>query len=566
MKKFCTTIVIAIVSINTFAQASNWAWARQATGTDQEEAASIATDASGNVYATGYFYDATMTFGSIVLHRAGIGGTDMYIVKYSPTGTVLWAKSAGGNDDDQGLSVATDGAGNVYVGGYFTSSALIFGNDTLTTPNGVDNMFLVKYDTNGNVLFAKSASGGRISIYSIATDASGNVFATGEVISPSITFGNITLTNLTNGNVFTVAYSSSGVALWANCTNGTGSNAGYSIATDASGNIYETGEFGDPYITFGNDTLTSVYYTNVFVTKYSPAGAVLWTKKAEGPNNNYGLSIAADALGNAYVTGSFQCPTINFGNSTLINSDATGNTSDMFIAKYNSNGTVVAAKSAGGLLAEQGYSIAISPSSITSSTYIYVTGSFYSSSIMFGSDTLLFPPGNNDPMFIVKYDTNLNEICSSSLASGGDDNNAVATDNFGNAFVTGDFWQNSVFIVGNDTLYEPTLDEFFFVAKYNCNGGPSRINEESINVSIIISPNPFTSQTTISFSEEPRTSGTGKITIKITDVLGNIVRSIELEVGRKEVVIEKGELSNGIYFVQITDENKNVVNRKIIIQ
>jgi PKD repeat protein len=87
------------------------------------------------------------------------------------------------------------------------------------------------------------------------------------------------------------------------------------------------------------------------------------------------------------------------------------------------------------------------------------------------------------------------------------------------------------------------------------------VNALTHNSEIVISPNPFNSQTIISFSEEQKHT-----TIKITDVLGNMVMSLEVGAGRKEVVIEKGELSKGIYFVQITDSTKNVVNRKIVVQ
>ncbi len=84
--------------------------------------------------------------------------------------------------------------------------------------------------------------------------------------------------------------------------------------------------------------------------------------------------------------------------------------------------------------------------------------------------------------------------------------------------------------------------------------------------SIIISPNPFTSQTTISFSELQRNT-----IIKITDVLGNIVKSEQLPVNSKSATIDMSGFSKGIYFVQIRDGGStgsptNVVNRKIVVE
>lgn len=85
------------------------------------------------------------------------------------------------------------------------------------------------------------------------------------------------------------------------------------------------------------------------------------------------------------------------------------------------------------------------------------------------------------------------------------------------------------------------------------------ILENSLETSVNIYPNPFTYQTTISFAQEQKNT-----LVKIVDLLGKEIKSIAFS-GR-ELTIEKGEMKAGIYFVQIIDENKNVVNNKIIIQ
>jgi len=85
------------------------------------------------------------------------------------------------------------------------------------------------------------------------------------------------------------------------------------------------------------------------------------------------------------------------------------------------------------------------------------------------------------------------------------------------------------------------------------------INETANNNQVVISPNPFTEQTTITFNE-----GQKNTTIKIIDVLGKEIKVINFT--GKEFTLEKGEMKSGIYFVQITDERKNIDNRKIIVQ
>ena len=85
----------------------------------------------------------------------------------------LWAKSAGGPNDEMGVSVATDASGNAFVAGYFQSSSLTLGSFTLTR-TGNCNVFLAKYDAGGNVVWASSAPGTGYDIpYAVATDAQG---------------------------------------------------------------------------------------------------------------------------------------------------------------------------------------------------------------------------------------------------------------------------------------------------------------------------------------------------------------------------------------------------------
>ncbi len=90
---------------------------------------------------------------------------------------------------------------------------------------------------------------------------------------------------------------------------------------------------------------------------------------------------------------------------------------------------------------------------------------------------------------------------------------------------------------------------------YMCGG----IAENNLNEDVVISPNPFTSLTTISFSAEQTNT-----TIKITDILGKEIKAINFT--GKELIIMKGTMQAGIYFVQITDANKNIVNRKVLVE
>ncbi len=235
----------------------------------------------------------------------------------------------------------------------------------------------------------------------------------------------------------------------------------------------------------------------------------------------------------------------------------------MLIVKYSSNGTYLWAKSVGGNLSEVGYSIT------TDTLGVYISGSFLSQSIMLDSDTLFYPSGAYDPIFLIKYDFNGNVLCSSALASGGDDNSAVATDNFGNTYLVGDFKIINPFIVGADTL-TLTSGEPFFIAKYNCNS----VSHEGINEfnnphsTIEIYPNPTTTSLTIAFA-----SNTKKATIVITDITGQLIYTTTAAES-KQIEVNTSGFAEGMYFVQVKSlrqaqddrwgGNKETYNCKII--
>ena len=200
MKKTITTLVFAIIVLITNAQTPNWQWAKNANGTLWDEGISCSADTKGNIFVTGHFASSSITFGTTTL--TNMGSFDMFMVKYDSTGNVLWAKSAGGTSSDEGRSCSADAAGNIYVTGYFESSSITFGTTTLTNvgPVGTYDMFMVKYDSIGNVLWAKSAAGTSYNEgYGCSADANGNIFVTGSFTSSSITFGTTSLTNMGAG-------------------------------------------------------------------------------------------------------------------------------------------------------------------------------------------------------------------------------------------------------------------------------------------------------------------------------------------------------------------------------
>ncbi len=381
---YILTMLLMYVSIISKSQIPDWEWAKSVGGLSDDVSRSIATAPDGNVYITGSFLGSNITFGSIMLNSNGF--RNFFLVKYDSDGNVIWAKSAGGNNYDYSCNVATDNSGNVYITGYFRSPSVTFGS-TILTNNGNTDIFLAKYSSDGNVLWAKSAGGDSYEhSYGLTTDTSDNIYITGDFRSTNITFGTVTLTNSNGGNdIFLAKYDTNGDILWAKNAGINGEDGGNDVTCDLLNNVYLTGQFRSDSIVFDSTVLNNSGSDDIFLVKYKSDGNVLWAKKAGNTDSDIGKSVAADTSGNVYLTGYFESNNISFGaiNLTINGTYGYPNT-DVFIAKYAPSGTVLWAKNTGNSGTDKGISITTN----LSGHNIYLTGIFNSSSISFGSTTL----------------------------------------------------------------------------------------------------------------------------------------------------------------------------------
>jgi len=218
-------------------------WAKNIGGNSVEWSYDVAVDGSDNVYVTGYSVSATVDFdpgGSGGVVNAAGTAEDVFLAKYDAGGNYLWAKSMGGDEGDVGRSVAVDGRGNVYVTGKFSSATAEFdpggsgGTLTNASPGGgkggnTADLFLAKYDSSGNYIWAKAVGGSdEEEGWGNAVDGSGHVYMTGYFSSATVDFdpggSGVTLNNNAggSGDVFAVRYacsdtSSSSIAVTLHC-------------------------------------------------------------------------------------------------------------------------------------------------------------------------------------------------------------------------------------------------------------------------------------------------------------------------------------------------------------
>jgi len=354
-------------------------WARYYDGgaNHYDDLDDLVIDDAGNVYVTGRSIASATQY-------------DIVTIKYDTDGVEQWVARYAGDygDDDEGIAIAVDDDGNVYV----------FGNTyALSTSN---NYVTIKYNSAGDTVWTRIYDGPDNSselAHDIALDESGNVYVTG--------YGYTAAGYL---DFLTVKYDTAGTEQWAAYQNGTDNNAtdeAYDIEV-RGGYVYVAGESEGlgtqedfltvKYTTAGDTVWTARYhnpggasdaayalavdeYDNVYVTglsygiaydyvtiKYDSDGDTLWTARYNGPDSqgDQASAIAVDDLGNVYVTGwSYAYGTYTPENDYLtIKYDPSG--TELWTARYNGTGNT------------HDYANAIT---VDNAGYVYVTGSSYGS-------------------------------------------------------------------------------------------------------------------------------------------------------------------------------------------
>lgn len=316
---------------------------------DNDEAKSIAIDASGNVYVTGYSKGSTTS-------------TDALTVKYDNAGNQQWVAFYNGtyNQMDEGRAIAVDASGNIFICGYSSDSAFLF--DALT----------VCYDNAGTQQWAQIYDGpisGNDELLDLVIDGSSNVYVTGNSEQASFDYDFLTIkynlagsqqwlvtyagpaggdygkaitldpsNNVIVGGMsgfsnqwfdyLTVKYSNSGVQQWtARYNNGVNRFEDlWDVATDNAGYVYVTGQSQS----IGNNSAP----TDCATVKYTPAGNEVWVKRYDGgfTGDDRAYAIALDDTANVYVAG-YSKNASNFDFIT-IKYDSAG--TEEFVLRFNS--------------------------------------------------------------------------------------------------------------------------------------------------------------------------------------------------------------------------------------
>lgn len=334
------------------------------------------------------------------------------------------------SSNDAGMAIAIDANGNSFVTGYFYNT-ITFGSQSVTS-SGNKDIFLAKYDSNGNCLWIKKA-GGTLDDQgqSVSVDASGNCYITGFYYG-NTTFDNISLTGIGSKDVFIAKYDPAGNIQWVNKAGSTSEDEGLGIAASPLGETYVTGYFKGSS-NFSSTILTSNGQEDIFIAKYSTTGNLVSVVKASGTMTDRANGIALNG-NDLYITGYYNSINCQFGNIISANTNNVGGSSEALIAKYNaSNLSPIWIKKSVGGGNESANSITVDANNV------YVTGLYSHGNPSFGT-TILSQFGNTSysDIFVSKLNTNGTFIWT--VRGGGtgvDDSKSISLTNSGNIYVTG---------------------------------------------------------------------------------------------------------------------------------
>lgn len=330
-------------------------WVRTGGGALTDRAYGVATDREGNCYVTGHYQSPDAEFDGVRLPLRG--SYDVFVAKYDRSGKLIWIQTAGGSGYDYGHGVAVDGRGDVIVTGAIVGTATFetAEGDLIEIGEGSGaHIFCAKYHADGKLAWVKASSGQAGGAgHGIAVDGQGNIYI-GGLTSGSGRFGAHPLVTPKGSSAVVFKLNSAGDVQWIAQQFGESSCLFHEIACDAGGRVWACGMFKGR-ATFGDVTFTTTgpKDSDAFISRFNADGTLAWTRVGQGPAIDYGLGVATDGRGNAYLTGEFTAD-FQLAGETLHSFGGV----DVYVAKFDESGMLRWITQAGGPTGDNAYTLA----------------------------------------------------------------------------------------------------------------------------------------------------------------------------------------------------------------
>jgi hypothetical protein len=356
-------------------------WASRFGDMQVQQSTGIAVDAQGDATITGANY-GVLDFGTgtPLTAAAGQNAPDIFVAKFDPTGKALWAKGYGDPGTQSGQSVAADAKGNLAVTGSMQQTT-DFGMGVLTSA-GMDDIFLLKLDPNGNTLWAQRYGDATEQFgYFVAFDPSGDEVLVGD-FQGSVDVGMGALISAGMYDVLLAKLDPNGKALFGKRWGDSMNQLADCVSVDPQGELVLSGGFQGS-IDFGKGAMASTDMGAKYLAKLDASGDTLWAKSFGDGDPFDWTSVATDPMGGVVIAGEF-VTAIDFGQGPIQAKDKY----DIFVARFDTGGKLVWADRYGAADDQYARSVAIAPSQNV------VLGGYFLGKLGFGTGTGMMAPGN----------------------------------------------------------------------------------------------------------------------------------------------------------------------------
>ena len=284
-------------------------WVRQAGGVADDAARAIATDSQGQSYVAGTFqgtarFSDTQTLSSPVVAA--------FVAKYDPAGEVVWVQGLTASSGMVGDGIAAIPPASMSPG--FFEGKLRLGKRH-SQASGSRTFFLRAWTYLASQWFQRAGGLDGDGGTGVAVDAAGNAIVTGFFAGTAM-FRELRLVTTGTADVFVVKYDPQGALLWGHSAGGTAADAGNGVSVDSRGAVLVVGQFQGS-MRYGTNQFMGAGKIDAFVAKLQPEGAFEWLRHGGGGGDDAGLSIATNPQGAAAISGSFEGLAARFGTHLL---------------------------------------------------------------------------------------------------------------------------------------------------------------------------------------------------------------------------------------------------------
>lgn len=366
-------------------------WVKRFNGPLSDKGAKIVLASNNDLILTGTFYNS-ITFGSTTLTASG-GSKDIFLARLSNSGDVIWARREGGGMGENVYGLALDQNDNIILTGQFEGTSTI-GSQTFTSMIDPEtnlpsfDIFLAKYDNNGNPLWAKAS----YAEYedrglAVACDNQDNIYLTGQ-FSDTINYFGQAINNQIYNAGFVGKFDANGNRLWFDKL-AAAQVLAYDMVINHQNQLIVTGDYLGQLVVWAQENqqiLSNPYSKKVFVLKFGLNGNYIWGRAKGSESEVSSRTVCVDEQDNIYIGGHFKCNFDEFRDSTGTAHWQSVGFRDQFVVKFTTSGSTVWKNHVGGQREDQCWGIAI-----RENDYPVITGS-YATNLIFPFD--LMSPGN----------------------------------------------------------------------------------------------------------------------------------------------------------------------------